>query len=39
MVSNKQMSLAGMLAIFLAVSALAADKLPSVVVLATDIEI
>jgi len=35
MIDKKQLSLAGMLAIFLAVSALAADKLPNVVVLAT----
>jgi L-asparaginase len=35
MIGKKQMSLAGMLAIFLAVTTLAADKLPNVVVLAT----
>ena len=35
MIGKKQLSLAGMLAIFLAVTALAADKLPNVVVLAT----
>ena len=35
MIDKKHVSLAGMLAIFLAVSTLAADKLPNVVVLAT----
>jgi L-asparaginase len=35
MIGKKHMSLAGMLAIFLAITGLAADKLPNVVVLAT----